>query len=444
MAKKNTNKVNYDIPDQHVSEKGISDFVSDCYAIYGDYVNSSRHIPFMLDGWKPVYKRMILAGMEFSGRLAKTATIAGMAMMKYHPHASQEAVVSALVRYGIFDGKGNHGAYTAIDGMIPEAAPRYTEAKINDVWKGQLSKIIDYVPTFYNDLGYNEPYYIPTPVPMTCVFGASGIGIGLSVSIPAFTMSSLINAYRNNDYHLLEANYGMDIEDKEELASIWNTGEGRITYRYKFEKGMSDDGYIGIWVYGACQIFAPRMTKLNQWKSEGKLLIRDETSGDNGPCVFIARAKRISTITDEEVENEVYKAFTKRKSVKLYTTFNGVTRPIGLYEWINICYQNYENLIQRYKDDKIASIDFQEEVYNHFKNVAQMIINDQEGKYSYADIAKACNTTEDVVSNIAGRTISTLQKLDPEAKIAKLEVDRQNILAINKTQYIDDLVATIG
>lgn len=580
---RNTNKITYSGEDQHVGNTELSTFIDNCYMVYGQYVNSLRHVPTLMDGLKPVYKRMIFTAYQLPDKLTKTATIAGNCMAtcftgdttvydvnrdkewkfsdlvnhdftndpiytyacspdmikvktriknvwqskvadsvirilfnngksftstldhrimlpngsyidagllkvgdsvesldsvtviktelintsipvydieveseyhnfmlgcsviahNCHPHAAQPAVVDQLVRWGFFTGKGNHGAYTILDGMIPGSAERYSEAKLNPTYRAQLSKLMPYVPTYLNDLGYSEPYYIPTPVPITAIFGASGIGIGIAVSIPAFTMKSMIDAYRNNDYTLLEADYGMEIPDKSELKSIWDNGNGRITYRYRINRDYSEDGYYGWYIRGVPALISPRLGKLISWKDEGKLLIRDETDSVM-PCIFIARAKRISTISDEDIETEINKAFTRSKSYQIYATHNGITRPVGLHEWIKITYTNYCRLIDVYKKDKLNSVDFQIEIYKHFTDVARCIINDTDNKLSSEDIANQCGTTVDVVNAIGAKSINTLRTLDPSKKIDKLKNERTEIEAISDTNYIDDLVRDLS
>ena len=86
-----------------------------------------------------------------------------------------------------------HGAFGYKGGLVEiEAAHmRYTAAGLNQLGSKMFCEYIDYVEKEENELYNLEPKYLPTPVPYALLNGASGIGLGATTNIPAFTIDSL-------------------------------------------------------------------------------------------------------------------------------------------------------------------------------------------------------------------------------------------------------------
>ena len=117
---------------------------------------------------------------------------------------------------------------------ISPAAARYTEAKISSKFRSIFSDLMPYVPFKDGELEEQEPEYIPTPIPLSLLFGGLGIGFGANMRIPAFTIKSIYNALIKDDPELLEAPFGLKlIKDKSQLKELWDTGLGRLTYQYQ-------------------------------------------------------------------------------------------------------------------------------------------------------------------------------------------------------------------
>lgn len=439
MAKKsNGKKPNLTLlqPDKNIITKAASSVIADGYAEFGQYVNNFRQIPGLLDGWKPVYRRMIQTGLEMPDKLTKTATVAGNCMAWLHPHGSQDGVVSQLVQMGIFIGQGNHGCSMIYDDDLGASASRYTEAKLDDIYRSQLNKIVKYVPFAVNEMGHKEYAYIPTPVPFALVYGVFGMALGLAVNIPAFTFESLIKAYRKQDYRLLEANYNMIIPDKGQLQSLWEDGVGSITYKYKITKNvLSDDGYCGFVVEGEPGIFKPNWKKLDALADEGLVIIRDESTDVSK--VFIARQKKVSRVTDEEIEKLVEKACTSKQSFNLVVTYNGTVYQVGIKDWLDITYNNYVNLIGDYKKDSVKDLLFDKEVWKYLLPAADLMRKDPDMEYDV--IAKNIGTTEDVVKVVSNKSYGSLHKSNTKDKIAKIDLQIADINSIDPHKFIDQL-----
>ena len=390
---------------------------------------------------KPVYKRVILAALDApKDRRIKTATLIGSTIGKYHPHgdASVNDVVAQLVRAGVLVGKGNFGD----KGMFKwtdfgAAAPRYTEVMVDPEFRAAVSKLLPYVPTHLNDLDNWEADYVPVCFPLSLSMGSFGIGVGLNVNIPAFDSKSMVKAgyaalcNKPEPWKLLTPNYGLTMSD-EDKESFWENSKGTLTYNFTVEPASSGN-LNGWYIKGDPSYVKPNFSKLFKLKDDwGKVVIRDESAGDEKK-VFIARSKRIKTITDTEVEAEVRKAAQVPKSFSLAVVYKGVTRPITGGEWIKMCMMNYHELVKKFKQDSINKINFEIEVYTHFKEVADRILNTRQ---SYETIRKELKLGERIVERIAGMKISTLRDLDPKAKLAKLEQEKKDYEALTTAKML--------
>src|SRR6056297_718770 len=174
------------------------------YLNYALSVITSRALPDIRDGLKPVQRR-ILYGMHNNLRLyptkrhRKSATVVGEVMGKYHPHGDR-AIYDAMVRMAqpfslrapLVDGHGNFGS---LDGDNP-AAMRYTEAKLRPLAMELLEELrdetVDYRDNF--DGTMEEPVVLPTRVPNLLVNGSSGIAVGMATNIPPHNLGEVVDA----------------------------------------------------------------------------------------------------------------------------------------------------------------------------------------------------------------------------------------------------------
>lgn len=188
--------------DTNVPEVPLKEILHTSMREYGVYTVENRAIPDIHDGLKPVHRRILWSAYKMkstaSGHTIKTARLSGDVIGKYHPHGSS-AVEDAIAKMieGAFcpllHGEGNFGSYTA---MMPAAAARYTECKVNDTAEKYLlspyyMKVIPTVPNY--DGSEQEPVYLPAQLPLVLATGASGMAVGVTTNIPAFTLPSLRN-----------------------------------------------------------------------------------------------------------------------------------------------------------------------------------------------------------------------------------------------------------
>src|SRR5436190_16738316 len=164
------------------------------YLNYALSVITSRALPDVRDGLKPVQRRILYTmyhdlHLHADGRPRKCAKIIGDVTGNYHPHgndAAYEALVrlaqSFVMRVPLVDGQGNFGS---VDGDAP-AAYRYTEAKLAAVAEALMAELgqrtVNVRPNFDNTR--QEPVVLPAQFPNLLVNGSSGIAVGLATNIP--------------------------------------------------------------------------------------------------------------------------------------------------------------------------------------------------------------------------------------------------------------------
>ena len=177
----------------NVVERSIVTEMKDSYLDYAMSVITSRALPDVRDGLKPVHRRILYAmlekGLTSSAKFRKSAVVVGDVLGSYHPHGDV-AVYDSMVqmaqdfkmRYPLIMGQGNFGN---IDGD-PAAAMRYTEAKMSRISAEILRDIdketVEWRPNY--DSTRKEPVVLPTAVPNLVLNGTLGIAVGMATNIP--------------------------------------------------------------------------------------------------------------------------------------------------------------------------------------------------------------------------------------------------------------------
>ncbi len=235
-----------------------SDVMRKSYIDYAMSVIIARALPDVRDGLKPVQRRtlydMYELGIRYDRPYRKCARIVGDTMGKYHPHGDSSIYEALVVMAQDFkkgmtlvDGHGNFGSIEG-DGA---AAMRYTEARLTkftqELYLGDLDKdVVDFGPNF--DETEKEPLVLPVRVPNLLVNGAEGIAVGMATSVPTHNLGEVIDAVKaymkNNEIttkQLMKYVKGPDfptggiVVNKDDLLSIYETGQGKIKIRGKVE-----------------------------------------------------------------------------------------------------------------------------------------------------------------------------------------------------------------
>src|ERR1041385_6829241 len=230
------------------------------YLNYALSVITSRALPDVRDGLKPVQRRILYTmwqqNLTADAKHRKCAKVVGDVMGSYHPHGDA-ALYETLVRmaqpfslrYPLVDGSGNFGS---LDGDSA-AAMRYTECRLARISDEMLTEIeqttVHFRPNY--DGTKTEPVVLPARIPNLLVNGTTGIAVGMATNIPPHNLTEVCTALTklldNEDIgnaQLCRYIKGPDfptggqiLNSQEELKAVYKTGSGSIRLRGTWDLG---------------------------------------------------------------------------------------------------------------------------------------------------------------------------------------------------------------
>ncbi|MFN9720116.1 MAG: DNA gyrase subunit A, partial [Planctomycetota bacterium] len=305
--------------DANVQFVPISEETRRRYLNYAMSVITSRALPDVRDGLKPVQRRILYVmydrlRLTFDQKTRKCAKICGDTTGSFHPHGDM-AVYEALVRmaqdftlrYPLIVGQGNFGSIMG----LRAAASRYTEAKLSKLAENLMNELrfqtVDMRPTY--DAMDEEPTVVPARYPALLVNGSSGIAVGMATNMPPHNLGECIRAA----VHLIENPEasvaqlmrfvkgpdfplgGRIVTDRAELREMYENGRGSIKIRgeWKYDQQGKKQNTSRIIVYsipyGATT--GPLMSEIGELIAARKLpqleAVNDETNEENGLRIAI-------------------------------------------------------------------------------------------------------------------------------------------------------------
>jgi DNA gyrase subunit A len=230
------------------------------YLNYALSVITSRALPDVRDGLKPVQRRILYTmwqqNLTADAKHRKCAKVVGDVMGSFHPHgdaALYETLVriaqSFSLRYPLVDGSGNFGS---LDGDSA-AAMRYTECRLARISDEMLTEIeqttVPFRPNY--DGTKTEPVVLPARIPNLLVNGTTGIAVGMATNIPPHNLAevctALVKLLDNEDLSSAQlCRYikgpdfptgGQVLNSQDELKEIYKTGSGSIRLRGTWDIG---------------------------------------------------------------------------------------------------------------------------------------------------------------------------------------------------------------
>lgn len=185
-----------------VLQKQFNTHMRQSYLDYALSVITSRALPDVRDGLKPVHRRILYTmhgnNLKHSSPYTKSARVVGDVMGKYHPHGDS-SIYEAAVRmaqpfslmHPLIDGQGNFGSMDD----DPAAAMRYTEMRMSPItdylFQDFNKEVVDFRPNY--DGKESEPTILPAWFPNILVNGTSGIAVGMACSVPTHNLRDVIN-----------------------------------------------------------------------------------------------------------------------------------------------------------------------------------------------------------------------------------------------------------
>jgi DNA gyrase subunit A len=287
----------------------LHDIAQARYLNYALSVITSRALPDVRDGMKPVHRRIIYTmwqlGLRADAKHRKSAKVVGDVLGSYHPHGDV-AIYDAMVRMAqswvmrapLVDGSGNFGS---MDGDAA-AHMRYTECRLTPIAAQTINEIhqgtVHFRPNY--DGTTQEPVVLPSKLPNLLLNGSTGIAVGMATNIPPHNLGEICSALLKliedpeiKDYQLVanDAVRGPDfptggqvLNTREEIREIYRTGQGAFKMRATWEKGP---------VTRAAQVIYITSIPYGVNKSELVMSIADIVMGRKMPLIL--DVKDIST-----------------------------------------------------------------------------------------------------------------------------------------------------
>ncbi len=431
------------------------DIASEYTASYASYVATSRAIPSLTDGLKPVQRRCINSADDLKlyhdKKFLKVAKLEGQVMGDYHPHGGASPVLLAQpfkTRYPLFEGQGNFGSPDSPDSV---AASRYIECRLTEFCEKFYLNSSDYADRDDNYDGRLKEVtrYYP-PIPGSLLTGSSGIAVGLSTNIPTHTIKDVCNsllAYIKNPAsdRYIELIYPETCEEsiiltpKKDIEKIYRTGEGSIQYKAKTHY-ESIDGKLALVV----DAFPPDYRKKSLETSyimeaveAGNLELRNE-SKEGIRYVFLSN--------DKDVLEKVEERLVSSTGYRIYIENNGKIKCYKLSELYDdfieaktqYILRKYTDLVRK-NDEEIKFIDILLEFKKDRDYIKSMF--DKSRDEVIADIVSRYGANKEVAVRIISSSLSSMMKDNTD----KLILKRKDLVKqIDEYQgYLDDPIKKI-
>ena len=434
--------------------------LSERYLAYALSTITSRSLPDVRDGLKPVHRRLLFAMRQLKldpdQGFKKSARVVGDVMGKFHPHGDA-AIYDAMVRlaqdfamrYQLVDGQGNFGN---IDGDNA-AAMRYTEARMTNVAKLLLEGIdedaIDFRPTYDGEA--EEPVLLPGGFPNLLANGAQGIAVGMATAIPPHNVVELADAalhlikYPNASVDTL-LNYvkgpdlptgGILVEPLEQIRQAYATGRGgfRLRARWNVEK---DKG--GAWQIVITEIpyqiqksrLIEKMAEMLQAKKLPVLAdIRDESAED----IRVVLEPKSRRLDPKAVMESLFKLTELETRVSLnLNVLDSSGRPsvLSLKEALTEWLSHRRNVLIRRSKYRLGKIERRLEILEGylvvFLNLDEVITIIRETDHPRDELMLRFSLSDVQANAILDMRLRSLRRLEEEV----LRTERDSLLAEQK------------
>jgi len=467
-----------------VISRSIVEEMRESYLDYAMSVITSRAIPDVRDGLKPVHRRILFTMHELNlnpgGKTRKSAKITGDVTGNYHPHGDA-AVYDALaklaqdftMRYPLVIGQGNFGS---IDGDAP-AAPRYTEAKMSRVAVEMLRDIeketVQWRPNYEGTR--KEPVVLPAVVPNLLLNGTLGIAVGMATNVPPHNLRELIDATvhlidnpKASIDDLMEFVKGPDFPmggiayNVKDIAHAYNTGRGPVVVRGEAEITEDKKGNAQIVIssipyrVNKADLIVKIADLVREKKLEGVRDLRDESTKDIRVVVDLK-----SNAQPQAVLNYLYKHTQLEDAFhfNMVTLVDGVPQTLSLDGVLSNFVEHRKEVVKRRTEFDLRKAQDREHILlglkkalDHIDEIIALIKKAKDVPTAHAELMKKFKFSERQATAILEMRLSKLaglerKKIEDELKdIQALIKELESILASEKKilGVIKDELKTIG
>lgn len=452
------------------------------YLDYAMSVITSRALPDVRDGLKPVHRRVLYTmhemGLNHSGRFRKSSAIVGDTMGKFHPHGDS-AIYDSLAklaqdfttRYPLVMGQGNFGS---IDGDSP-AAMRYTEAKMSRI-AGELLRDIDKDTVSWRanyDATKKEPIVLPAAVPNLLLNGTLGIAVGMATNIPPHNLGEvvdatihLIDAPEATTDDLMEFVKGPDFPlggvafNKADIHHAYATGRGGVVVRGEAEIVEDKKGAFSIIIssipyrVNKSDLIVKIADLVREKRLEGIRDLRDESTKDIRVVVELK-----SGAQPQKVLNALYK-HTQLEDTFHYNVValvDGIPQTMSLKGMLEAFIKHREEVVERRTKFELRKAEDREHILlglskalDHIDEIIALIKKSKDVPEAHAALMKKFAFSERQATAILEMRLSKLaglerKKIEDElieiqkiiTELKRILSSRANILAVIKGELTE-------
>ncbi len=456
-------------PGDEIKITNLADALGQRYLAYALSTITSRSLPDVRDGLKPVHRRILYGMSEMrldpGTAFKKSARVVGDVMGKYHPHGDT-AIYDAMarlaqdfaVRYPMVDGQGNFGS---IDGDNP-AAMRYTEARLTPaaalMLDGLNEDTVDFRPNY--DGTEREPAVLPAAFPNLLANGSQGIAVGMATNIPPHNVAEICDALS----HLLKfpnarvdklvdfikgpdfPTGGTVVESRETIVEAYRTGRGSFRIRAKWEKEELKGGTYQVVVTEipyqvAKSKLIERVAELLQ---EKKLPFLEDIQDESTTDVRLVLVPKSRNIEPEHLMEQLY------RSTDLETRFglnmnvldaNQIPRVMALNEVLKAFLDHRRDVLQRRSKFRLAAIDRRLEIlegyliaYLNIDEVIRIIRHEDEPKPVMMQKWKLTDLQAESILNMRLRALRRLEEIEIKTEHKNLTAEKKALNALLKSE----------
>ena len=458
---------NRDLFSSNIEKVSIGDFSEDAYVNYSMYVILDRALPSLLDGLKPVQRRIIYAmselGLKHSTKYKKSARTVGDVLGKFHPHgdtACYEAMVimaqSFAYNMPLIDGQGNWGTQ---DDPKSFAAMRYTESKLTKYSELLLQDLkngtSDWIPNFDGTL--DEPKFLPSQIPNILINGSSGIAVGMSTDIPPHNLGEIILAVQhviNNPKctikELMEFIPAPDyptgallLHDESDIDAIYNEGTGNIKLRAEYNHHGKSIEIISLPYQASTTKIIEQIQSQIIEKKIGFINTIEDQSDEKNPVKIIMKIKGNSH-SPTEVMNHLYFTTDLERNYRVNLNMisaNGKPRVMNLKEilseWVSFRIDTYKRKLNYENNQILDRLHILEGfliVYKHLDKIIEILRNEDNPKPKIMKIGKFSEKQYESIINMRLRNIAKLEEDKIKDEYENLKKRNKEINSILKSK----------
>lgn len=442
--------------------------MKDSYLAYAMSVITSRALPDVRDGLKPVHRRILFTmhemGLTASARFRKSAAVVGDVLGKYHPHGDT-AVYETMVgmaqdfsyRYPLILGQGNFGS---IDGDNA-AAHRYTEAKMARISAELLRDLeketVDFRPNY--DQTRKEPTVFPTAVPSLLLNGTLGIAVGMATNVPPHHLGEVTEAAEHliqnpeaTTEDLMQFIKGPDfptggiVYGHKDMLHAYSSGRGGVVTRGEAEIVENKDGNYQIIItsipyrVNKANLIVSIAELVQEKKLEGIKGLRDESTKDIRVVIDLK-----NNAHPEKVLNYIYKntQLEQNFNFNLVALVDGVPQTLSLKTILTEFISHREEVVKRRSEYDLRKAEEREHILLGLKKaldkidkVISIIRSSKDASVAKVNLIKEFKFSDLQAAAILEMKLSKLAGLERKAVENELE-EKQKFI-----KEIKDLLAS--